>query len=493
VYPKNKKILDKREKICDNFQGNRMKKEILIYERDKETLKFLRSFFRERNDYSARFITKKDIEILRRKLENIKPDALIIGNTNVLEYIKPPEVKSPIIALISPGNTLKGLRSVVKSGLEYYLLAPFDKEGLEDRLRVAIKKKSWLETLHKEHKDLEALIELTHFITSTLDPQKALYLVVKKLSEIIRVTRCSMISTDIKDNRYASVVSTFEDPNITNLRIDLRKYPEIRKALSMKKSILVKDALKDPMMKEVKEIIEPMGIRSIMVIPVIFHDEVIGTLLLNIAKADRSFTERERKICTAIANASANALYNAFLYENLAKEKSNLEQLAITDYLTGIYNVRYFYNRLEEEFSRAERHRIPLCCMMFDIDNFKKINDTYGHRVGDMILREFAQLVRDHTRKSDIFARYGGEEFIMLLPQTSLTGSLAEAERLSKIIRKHQFYALKNSEKITVSIGITCSSDTRIKNPDNLITFADDALFTAKKKGRDQTAIYPSL
>jgi diguanylate cyclase (GGDEF)-like protein len=214
---------------------------------------------------------------------------------------------------------------------------------------------------------------------------------------------------------------------------------------------------------------------------------------LNIAKAERTFTERERKLCTAIANASANTLYNAFLYDKIEREKRDLERLAITDYLTGIYNVRYFYNRLEEEFSRSERHRIPLCCMMFDIDNFKNINDTYGHRVGDIILRELAQLVREHTRKSDVFARYGGEEFIMLLPQTSLTGSLSEAERLSKIVKNYQFYALKNGERITVSVGIACSSDTRIKNPDNLITFADDALFTAKKKGRDQIAIYPSL
>jgi diguanylate cyclase (GGDEF)-like protein len=470
-----------------------MKREILIYEDDKEILKFLKSFFRGRNDYTARFINKNNKEGLKKELEKKKPAALIIGSPNALDDIKPSEFEFPVIALITSGNTVNGIRSVVKSGVEYYLLAPFYKEDLEDRLRVAIKRKSWIEALHKENKDLEALIELTHLITSTLDPKKALYLVVKKLSEIIHVTRCSMISIDAKDKRYANVVSTFEDPNITNIRIDLQKYPEIRKAFSLKRSVLIKDARTDPMMDEVRNIIEPMGIRSIMVLPVIFHDEVIGTLLLNIAKAERTFTEKERKLCTAIASASANTLYNAFLYDKIEREKRDLERLAITDYLTGVYNVRYFYNRLEEEFSRAERHRISLCCMMFDIDNFKNINDTYGHRVGDIILRELAQLVREHTRKSDVFARYGGEEFIMLLPQTSLAGSLAEAERLSKIVKNYQFYALKNGERITVSVGIACSSDTRIKNPDNLITFSDDALFTAKKKGRDQIAIYPSL
>ena len=162
------------------------------------------------------------------------------------------------------------------------------------------------------------------------------------------------------------------------------------------------------------------------------------------------------------------------------------ERLAITDYLTGIYNIRYFYNRLEEEFSRAVRYKIPLSCMMLDIDYFKKINDIYGHRIGDITLREFAQLVKSHTRKSDIFARYGGEEFIMLLPQTSLEGAIHEAERIKKAVSEHQFMGLEKEDKITVSIGIACTSDEKMKTPDDFITFADNALFTAKNRGRDQ-------
>ena len=171
----------------------------------------------------------------------------------------------------------------------------------------------------------------------------------------------------------------------------------------------------------------------------IFRDEVIGTLLLRTSKTGRTFTEREIRLCTAIANASANALYNAFLYDRVVREKTLLQRLAITDYLTGIYNIRYFYKRLEEEFSRAERYITPLSCMMFDIDHFKKINDTYGHRIGDIVLREFAQLVKSHTRKADIFARYGGEEFIMLLPQTILKGAMDKAELIRKAVKKYQF------------------------------------------------------
>lgn len=467
------------------------KKNILIYEEDKETLKFLRSFFRRRNDYSVCFI-KTDKKVLKRELAERRYAALIISSPDGLEHIKPSEVKCPIIALISC-NATNGIRAVVKSDIEYYLLSPFHKEEFYHKLRLAIERKNWFETLYKRKKDIDALIEFTYLISSTLNPKEVLYLVVKKISEIINVTRCSMISIDAEDQRYAYVVSTFEDPKITNIKLDLRKYPEIRKAVSFKKTVIIKDALKDPVMEGVRDIIKPLGIRSIAILPVTFRDEVIGTLLLRTSQSGHAFTKREIRLCTAIANASSNALYNAFLYDRLEKEKTRLEKLAITDYLTGIYNIRYFYYRLEEEFGRAMRYGTPLSCMMLDIDYFKKINDTYGHRIGDIILRDFAQLVKRHTRRSDVFARYGGEEFILLLPHTNMKGAIVEAKRLRKTVKGHQFKTLKEKGGITVSLGIACSPDGSIKTYDDLITLADNALFTAKNKGRDQIVVYPSL
>jgi diguanylate cyclase (GGDEF)-like protein len=245
-------------------------------------------------------------------------------------------------------------------------------------------------------------------------------------------------------------------------------------------------------MKEVRDIIAPIGIRSIIVVPVVFRTEVIGTLLLRTSRKSHMFTKREIKLLIALASASANALYNAFLYEKLDKEKTRLEKLAITDYLTGIYNIRYFYNRLEEEFSRSERYKQPLSCLMLDIDHYKRINDHYGHRIGDIVLREFAQLVKRHTRKSDLFARYGGEEFILLLPQTSMKGALIEAERLRMIVKEHQFKPLDKEHGVTVSVGVSCAPHKKMKNYDDLINLADNALFQAKQKGRDQSVVYAS-
>jgi len=465
-----------------------MKKDIIVYGRDRGVQDFLKDFFKDRKDYSARFIQNRNI--LKKELGE-KPAALLIDSPDGLEETQDLNITVPVIALISSEVT-KGIRSVIRSDVECYLLSPFLKDELESKLKVVTRGKGWLESLYMEGKNLHVIVELSYLFSSTLNPREVLFLVVKKLAEIIKANRCSILSINPDNRRYAEVISTFEDPDIADLKIDLRKYPEIRKALTSKKTIIIKDAQKDPLMKDVREIIAPIGIRSIVVIPVIFRDEVIGTLLLRTSRKSRSFTKREIDLCIAIANASANALYNALLHEKLSREKTRLERFAITDYLTGIYNIRYFYNRIEEEFSRAVRYRLPLSCIMFDIDHFKKVNDNFGHRVGDIILREFAQLVKMHTRRSDVFARYGGEEFILLLPQTPVKGAVAEAERLRIAVKKHQFNAIRKKIDIAVSIGIACRPHKKIKNYDDLINLADNAMFAAKKKGRDRIVVSPS-
>jgi two-component system cell cycle response regulator len=468
-----------------------MERTILVYEKDRDVVKFLKSFFEERKHYLVHYV-KKGKHTLGKEILAKKPDALIVSSPDGLAELQPSEIPCPIIAIISKDET-KGIHSAIKSDVECYLIGPFYKEELDQKLKTLIDKSSLIESLYRDRKDLEALLELTSLASSTLNPKEVLYLIVKKISEILKVTRCSMISINAEDQRYAQVLSTFEDPSITNIRLDLEKYPEIRNALSSRKPVIIKDAQKDPLMKEVKEVITPLGIRSILVIPIFFREEIIGTMLLRTSRANHAFTKREIQLCVALANASSHALYNAFLFQKLYREKEKLEKLAITDYLTGIYNIRYFYSRLEEEFSRAERYQMPLSCIMLDIDHFKKINDSYGHRIGDFILREFAQIVKRYTRKSDLLARYGGEEFILLLPQTSLKGALIEARRLQKVVREIRFRQLKEGQGITVSFGISCFPDKGVKKSDDLINFADKALYKAKEKGRDLIISHASL
>ena len=404
-----------------------------------------------------------------------------------LRFIRP--IKGPLIIGITKTSDEAVLQQASKAGINDVLRTPIIPTEVLIKTENCLRVKSALIHLENEIKNLETIIEVTSIVSSTLNPKEILFLVVKKISEIIPVTRCSIIRID-SETRYALVISSFENPKIGGIKLDLKKYPEIMQAITSRKPVVIKDVDTDPIMKGVRDIICNLGIRSILVLPIIFKDEVIGTLFLRTSRSGRSFADEEIKLCHAIANASANALNNAFLYEKMESEMLRLERLAITDFLTGIYNIRYFYHRLEEEFSRSQRYASPISCLMFDIDHFKQINDTYGHKRGDMALRELSTVLKKSVRKSDILARYGGEEFILLLPNTNLDGAKAEAERIRDTIKKHVFKSLKGERKITISIGIAALPHKKIQTSDDLITCADSALFKAKKSGRNQVVIF---
>lgn len=166
-----------------------------------------------------------------------------------------------------------------------------------------------------------------------------------------------------------------------------------------------------------------------------------------------------------------------------------LEILSITDQLTELYNRRHFENILKQEFAKTLRFGTPLCCLMIDVDFFKKINDTYGHHIGDAVLKETSEIIKANLRDIDTVARWGGDEFILLFPQTKKEEALIPIERIRKSVAEHIFPNIKN-ERVTLSIGIASvpNNDNKIDTAEKLVQLADLALYEAKKNGRNRTA-----
>ena len=165
-----------------------------------------------------------------------------------------------------------------------------------------------------------------------------------------------------------------------------------------------------------------------------------------------------------------------------------VEYMAITDVLTGLYNRRRFHDVLSREFERSKRYTTPFSLVLMDLDHFKKINDTYGHSMGDMVLKELAVIIQKNIREIDTAARYGGEEFTLLLPNTAKEDAVHVAERIRISIEKHVFADMQ-SQTITVSIGISGIPDTEIDTEDKLVRCADIALYRAKQTGRNCTEV----
>jgi diguanylate cyclase (GGDEF)-like protein/PAS domain S-box-containing protein len=164
----------------------------------------------------------------------------------------------------------------------------------------------------------------------------------------------------------------------------------------------------------------------------------------------------------------------------LDRALKQMEALAVTDKLTNLYNRHKIDEVLHDEISRAQRYRSPFAVLMVDIDNFKEVNDNFGHHVGDMIIKEFAAVLSEQSRQSDTLGRWGGEEFLIIIPESCKETALHSAKRLKERIQEHRFGVVGT---MTASIGLTL-----FKNHDtaeSLIKRADDALYTSKNSGRN--------
>jgi diguanylate cyclase (GGDEF)-like protein len=180
--------------------------------------------------------------------------------------------------------------------------------------------------------------------------------------------------------------------------------------------------------------------------------------------------------------------------EKIQRLNAGLEQLAMTDYLTNLYNRRYFMQRGAEEFKRARRNKQPLALLMLDIDQFKKVNDTFGHEAGDMVLQQVAAVLKSSLREIDILGRTGGEEFAVLLPNTLLQAATLLAERVRRTIAgtSLEIPGVSSTITITISIGVAAATN-EMSGIDDMLRNADAAMYQAKRHGGNHVVQHEDL
>lgn len=463
-----------------------MKKTILIVDDEQ----FFRDILKDLLSENYNVIESQNGDSAFDIAKSLKPDLIILdvempgknGLNVCLELKNSIATRTIPVLMLSAHAEKSDIISGLQVGADDYITKPVHPEEVLARIDAHLRAKSLYADLEK--KDLLLLLELSETISASRNPHKILQTIVDKITEVVEVARCSILT--LSDNNELLVKASSDLENAQEIRLDLKKYPEIIAAISSGKTILINDMHTDPLLDPVREHIRNLPMNSIVVVPILKKQSIIGTFFLRTSSPFKfGINHRVVTLCQLISNMSSNALENALLFESMKSAQSYLEDLAIRDGLTKLYNHQHFHTRLTEEFSRAKRYSNPLSCLFIDIDDFKKVNDQFEHRCGDDVLSQVGQMIRDIVRESDVAARYGGDEFAILLPNTGRVGALDMANRLLATIRGHVFEQTRGTA-ITLSIGISTYHGGNMKSGDQVVQTADKAMYLAKRQGKNQ-------
>jgi diguanylate cyclase (GGDEF)-like protein len=220
---------------------------------------------------------------------------------------------------------------------------------------------------------------------------------------------------------------------------------------------------------------------SLLVLPLVLHDRALGTLILG-AKRRHAFGDAVRPTLEVLASHLAVSLSNARMVHKL-------ETMATTDGLTGLFNKRAMLEAAAQKIAAAARFDRRLAVVVADLDHFKKVNDTYGHDVGDVVLGGLGEILKRQKRATDVVARFGGEEFVVLCEQTDEKGAMLLGDRIRDELRKTSFRTSRGPLAVTCSIGISTFPEAG-RDWESLFKAADEALYVSKRSGRDRCTVW---
>ncbi len=327
--------------------------------------------------------------------------------------------------------------------------------------------------LEKLNLNLSALCEANHEVSSYLKTDEILGSMLEGIVSKLGYSQLKLFLNrdgSLKERTYPSNKGRTDwqiDGKVLN-RVIREKAPQLAiHPLSKKKSFLQKNILGRKDRYNIH-----------LFSPLVVKDKLEGVVAVGMDTAEQPEPSRIHTLET-LTHQVATVLENAQLYEKV-------ELLSITDGLTRLFNHRHFRTKLTEDISRARRYGYLLSLVMFDIDHFKKVNDTYGHPQGDIVLKEIAGLLKKNLRAGDIAARYGGEEFVVIYPHTGLDATATAAERLRTLVENHPFPGEDGPLKVTISLGVATFPSSKVTDEDSLISQADKQLYRAKYEGRNR-------
>jgi len=330
--------------------------------------------------------------------------------------------------------------------------------------------------LEKSQTQLETIYENSRILASILDSESVVSEVMKIMGEILGYHSFAIVFKDRTGKLFFRARSANGENSFHPRPCPPEGSELVRKIIELGEPACLKNIVTRFDYKPLSS-----NSRSLMLVPLTSHSTTIGVLVAE-SNDENRFHDRDIQMLSIVARSAALAFENAELHKRT-------EELTINDELTDTFNYRYFVQKLQEEKRRAARYSSPLSLIMVDIDWFKKLNDSYGHEIGNVVLRRLSEIIKKCIRDVDVFCRYGGEEFVIILPQTPKVEANQIAERIRQQIERTVIDTGKPGKlKVTVSVGVTSYPENG-KSQDDLLAVADQALYRAKGEGRNLVCI----
>jgi diguanylate cyclase (GGDEF)-like protein len=328
-----------------------------------------------------------------------------------------------------------------------------------------------LHDIAKAHQEMYALYEISQNIGTTLGLQETATLITTKMGHIVDCNTCVLylLDSNYSELEARGAVGQFAAA-FERLHLALGDGPT-GWAVAQRQPVVNGEAYHDLHGSRAGD--EAAELESALAFPLIPEDEgVIGCLTLYHTKRE-AFTEDDLRMLSMVGRRAAMAVKNALTFEETRAS-------ALTDGITGLANSRYYFMCVEHEFSRAAREGLPLSLVVVDLDNFKEVNDNFGHAIGDQVLRDMARLLREQVRDRDTVVRYGGDEFFVVLPETNRAAAEKIAHRIEDAAARYSLQP-RTDKRISVglSIGVATYPDDSTE-ANELLRIADDRMYQVK-------------
>lgn len=454
------------------------------------------------------YLKDRGAEVQTTRMLELKgnPDVILIEANfpyyNIFKFLKSLHTgqSTATILLMGPDLDVGRVSTLLRAGVFDYIKLPFPPSRLEKTIREGLKNRSMLlkvldlsaqlemankklsqerDQLKQWNNDLSQIYDLNQSLSESLDLDGIVESLMENIKNIVPfdiaclyIKGWDQVHIELNRNKWGTLIDRIRDET----RQD---------ALRLSKT---KCSVPRPIVRQGdSEILVPLqvGKSNIGLLRLIRKVEVNGGKKIkkgikNGSHRKNGFSDYQSKVLSMISAPLAISIRNAEMYKQV-------EDLAVRDALTNALNRRAFSGILEREFRRAERYNTSLALMVIDLDHFKMVNDTYGHLVGDHVLREMASIFQKSLRDIDVLIRYGGEEFVVVLPGTDLEKGRVVANRIKERVEKAVFNKADNAIRMTVSIGLTHYPTLPIISvPETLFLQADQALYAAKRNGRNQ-------